>query len=496
MNTAARKRILISLVPIVVLMGLLALNVSIFGTEALSGASQVALLVSTAVCCILARAFFGTKWNEFEKAIGSSIGGIAHIILLLLLIGALSGTWTMSGIVPTMIYYGVKAISPKLFLVSATVICALVSLMTGSSWTTIATIGVALLGIGRVQGFSDAVTAGAIISGAYFGDKMSPLSDTTAMASSMSGVPIFQHIRFLMTTTVPTLTITLVVFLVIGLLHIPAGEGDLEGFRTALAGRFNISLWLLLIPVVTIIMIYKKIPAIVVLACSAAIAGVTCVFAQPSVMQEIAVPLTGDEGGTKGLLVGLIRTVYDSVSVSTGNAEVDNLVSSKGMSGMLNTIYLIICAMFFGGCMQASGMIRHIASGIIPLTKRRTPLVATTAATGVALNAIVSDQYLSIILTSNIFKGIYEKEGHEGKLLGRAIEDSSTVTSVLVPWNTCGMTQSTILGIPTLTYLPYCFFNLISPFMTVAMTAIGTGLKKKHTPPTEETTKQIGHDDN
>ena len=459
-------------------MGLLALNVSIFGTDALSGASQVALLFSTAVCCILSRAFFGKGWSEFEKAIGSSIGGIAHIILLLLLIGALSGTWTMSGVVPTMIYYGVNAISPKLFLVSATLICALVSLMTGSSWTTIATIGMALLGIGRIQGFSDAVTAGAIISGAYFGDKMSPMSDTTVMASSMSGVPIFRHIRFLMTTTVPTLLITLTIFLVIGLNHTPSGEADLESFRSAIAGKFNISAWLLLIPLATVLMIYRKIPAIVVLAFSAAIAGVTCLFAQPSVMQEIALPLTGGEEGTKGLFVGLIRTIYDTVGLSTGNPDVDSLVSSKGMSGMLNTIYLIVCAMFFGGCMQASGMIRHIASGIIPLTRRRVPLVATTAATGVALNAVVSDQYLSIILTSNIFRGIYEKEGHDPKLLGRTIEDSSTVTSVLVPWNTCGMTQATILGIPTLTYLPFCFFNLLCPVMTVIMTIIGTGLGK------------------
>jgi len=335
-------------------MGLLAVNVSIFGTDALSGASQVALLVSTAVCCLLAKAFFGTKWEEFEKAIGSSIGGIAHIILLLLLIGALSGTWTMSGVVPTMVYYGVKAISPKLFLVCATLICALVSLMTGSSWTTIATIGIALLGIGRVQGFSDAITAGAIISGAYFGDKMSPMSDTTVMASSMSGVPIFTHIRFLMTTTVPTLLITLTVFLVIGLSGTPAGAGDLEGFREAISGKFNISLWLLLIPIATIFMIYKKIPAIVVLAASVAIAGITCLFAQPAVMQEIASPLTGGEGGGKGLFVGLIRTIYDSVGVTTGDPEVDNLVTSKGMSGMLNTVYLIVCAMFFGGCMQAS----------------------------------------------------------------------------------------------------------------------------------------------
>ena len=495
MNPKARSRILISLVPIVVLMGLLALNVSIFGTDALSGASQVALLVSTAVCCLLAKVFFGTRWSEFEQAIGTSIGGIAHIILLLLLIGALSGTWTMSGVVPTMIYYGVKAISPKLFLVCATLICALVSLMTGSSWTTIATIGIALLGIGRVQGFSDAVTAGAIISGAYFGDKMSPMSDTTVMASSMSGVPIFTHIRFLMTTTVPTLLITLTIFLVIGLSSTPAGEGDLEGFQAALSGKFNISLWLLLIPVATIIMIYKKVPAIVVLAASVAIAGITCLFAQPSVMQEIASPLTGGEEGGKGLLVGLIRTTYDSVSVSTGNPEVDNLVTSKGMSGMLNTVYLIVCAMFFGGCMQASGMIRHLASGILPLTKRRTSLVATTAATGIALNTIVSDQYLSIILTSNIFKGIYEKEGYENKLLGRTIEDSSTVTSVLVPWNTCGMTQATILGVPTLTYLPYCFFNLLCPIMTVTMTAIGTGLKK--TPRnSDKQNKTNGHDNN
>ena len=396
-------RVGISLIPILILVALLALNISIFGSDAILGASQVALLFSAGVAIWLAMWLFKVPWQDFEEAIKSNIGDVTTAIVILFLIGAISGTWTMSGIVPTFIYYGVKIISPKVFLLTACVICALVSVMIGSSWTTIATIGVALLGIGKALGFSDGMIAGAIISGAYFGDKISPLSDTTVLASSMSKVPMFEHIRYLMYTTVPSIVITLVIFTILGFSH--------SGSDSSLINEYT------------------------------------------SVLDS--------------------KSIYNSVSIETGNPEVNQLVASKGMLGMLNTVYLIICAMCFGAAMKASGMLHHLASMILPLTKRRTSLVTSTVVTGTTLNGIVSDQYLAIILTSSLFKDVYEKEGYENRLLSRAVEDSATVTSPLYPWSSCGMTQATILSVPTLAYLPYCFFNLISPLMSITVAVIG-----------------------
>ena len=466
-------RVGISLIPILILVTLLALNISIFGSDAILGASQVALLFSAGVAIWLAMWLFKVPWQDFEEAIKSNIGDVTTAIVILFLIGAISGTWTMSGIVPTFIYYGVKIISPKVFLLTACVICALVSVMIGSSWTTIATIGVALLGIGKALGFSDGMIAGAIISGAYFGDKISPLSDTTVLASSMSKVPMFEHIRYLMYTTVPSIVITLIIFTILGFSHSGSNASLVNEYTSVLDSKFNITPWLLIVPALTAVMIARRMPALIVLALSTVMAAIAAVIFQPDIIREIGTRVAGEGSNAKILFTGTIESIYNSVSVETGNPEVNELVASKGMLGMLNTVYLIICAMCFGAAMKASGMLHHLASMILPLTKRRTSLVTSTVVTGTALNGIVSDQYLAIILTSSLFKDVYEKEGYENRLLSRAVEDSATVTSPLYPWSSCGMTQATILSVPTLAYLPYCFFNLLSPLMSITVAVIG-----------------------
>lgn len=472
-------RVGISLIPILILVTLLALNISIFGSDAIIGASQVALLFSAGVAIWLAMWLFKVPWQDFEETIKSNIGDVTTAIVILFLIGAISGTWTVSGIVPTFIYYGVKIISPKVFLLTACIICALVSVTIGSSWTTIATIGVALLGIGKALGFSDGMIAGAIISGAYFGDKISPLSDTTVLASSMSKVPMFDHIRYLMYTTVPSIVITLVIFTILGFSHSGSDSSLINEYTSVLDSKFNITPWLLIVPALTAVMIARRMPALIVLALSTATAAIAAVIFQPDIIREIGASIAGDGSNAKILFTGTIESIYNSVSIETGNPEVNQLVASKGMLGMLNTVYLIICAMCFGAALKASGMLRHLASMILPLTKRRTSLVTSTVVTGTALNGIVSDQYLAIILTSSLFKDVYEKEGYENRLLSRSVEDSATVTSPLYPWSSCGMTQATILSVPTLAYLPYCFFNLISPLMSITVAAIGYKILKK-----------------
>ena len=472
-------RVGISLIPILILVTLLALNISIFGSDAILGASQVALLFSAGVAIWLAMWLFKVPWQDFEETIKSNIGDVTTAIVILFLIGAISGTWTVSGIVPTFIYYGVKIISPKVFLLTACIICALVSVTIGSSWTTIATIGVALLGIGKALGFSDGMIAGAIISGAYFGDKISPLSDTTVLASSMSKVPMFDHIRYLMYTTVPSIVITLVIFTILGFSHSGSDSSLINEYTSVLDSKFNITPWLLIVPALTAVMIARRMPALIVLALSTATAAIAAVIFQPDIIREIGASIAGDGSNAKILFTGTIESIYNSVSIETGNPEVNQLVASKGMLGMLNTVYLIICAMCFGAALKASGMLRHLASMILPLTKRRTSLVTSTVVTGTALNGIVSDQYLAIILTSSLFKDVYEKEGYENRLLSRSVEDSATVTSPLYPWSSCGMTQATILSVPTLAYLPYCFFNLVSPLMSITVAAIGYKILKK-----------------
>ncbi|UBD73484.1 Na+/H+ antiporter NhaC [Parabacteroides goldsteinii] len=466
---------LLSLVPILVLVTLLFVTIHTFGSDALSGGSQVVLLTATAVCCLIAMGYSKVRWKAIELAMVNNISGVATALIILLIIGALSGSWMISGVVPTLIYYGMQIIHPSFFLASTCIICAIVSVMTGSSWTTIATIGIALLGIGQAQGFEDGWIAGAIISGAYFGDKISPLSDTTVLASSVTDTPLFKHIKYMMITTVPSMIITLTIFTVAGFAHEATATDQIAMYSASLKETFHISLWLLIVPVITGILIAKRIPSIITLFISATLAGIFALFFQPHLLQEISgLPVQDMQSQFKGL----IMTFYGSTQVQTGNPDLNDLVSTRGMSGMMNTIWLIICAMCFGGAMTASGMLGSITSVFIRFMKRTVGLVASTVASGLFLNICTADQYISIILTGNMFKDIYQKKGYESRLLSRTTEDSVTVTSVLIPWNTCGMTQATILGVATFTYLPYCFFNLISPLMSITVAAIGFKIKR------------------
>lgn len=467
----------LSLIPLMVLVVLLFFTIRTFGSDALGGASQIVLLTSTAVCVFLSMVFGGTKWKTIEQSICNNILGVSVAVLILLLIGALAGSWMISGVVPTLIYYGMRIIHPDFYLVSCCVICAIVSLMTGSSWTTIATIGIALIGIGEAQGFSPGWSAGAIISGAYFGDKMSPLSDTTVLASSVTETPLFTHIRYMMYTTVPTMLITLVIFTIAGFNHTNSGGEQVTLFSTVLTERFNISLWLLIIPVITGILIAKKVPTLITLFISAALGGIVSLFSQPHLLREISgLAEPGLAAGFKGMFMSL----YGSTQVDMGNETLNSLVATRGMGGMMDTVWLILCAMCFGGAMTAGGMIESLTSQLKRFMKKRTGMVASTVVSGIFLNICTADQFISIILTGNMFKDVYKNNGYESRLLSRTTEDSVTVTSVLVPWNTCGMTQATVLGVSTMTYLPYCFFNLISPLMSILIAATGYKIKQFH----------------
>ena len=467
---------LVAMIPVVVLIGLLVIVITLFGSDSLSGASQIALLLGLAVCVLISMTFYHIPWKTFEQQMTRTIGDVAVTLLILLTVGMLAGSWMVSGVVPTLIYYGVQILSPRFFLVSACVICALVSLLSGSSWTTIATIGVALLGIGQALGISEAWTAGAIISGAYFGDKMSPLSDTTILASSSVRVDIFEHIRYMVLTTTPSILITLIIFLVAGLGHGNEGALHVEQYTEGLASTFHISLWTLLVPILTGVLIARKVPSLVVLFVSSIMAGLTAIILQPHVLCQIA----GDSSLSTpaAIFKGMAITYYGSTAVQTGYDALNELVSTGGMAGMLNTIWLILCAMCFGSAMVASGMLGSITNVIIKWVRTRLSLVTTTVGTGIFLNLTTGDQFISIVLTADIFRDVYDKEGYEPRLLSRTTEDAATVTSVLVPWNTCGMTQATVLGVPTLTYLPYCFFNLLSPLTTIVVAAIGWKIKR------------------
>ena len=453
---------------------MLVATISTFGSDALNGGSQISLLVTTAVCIFIGMAFYRIPWKDYELAITNNISGVATAIIILLIIGALSGSWMISGIVPTLIYYGMQIIHPDFFLTSTCIICVLISVMTGSSWTTIATIGIALLGIGKSQGFHEGWIAGAIISGSYFGDKISPLSETTILASSITETPLFRHIRYMLITTIPSLVITLILFTIMGFTHNAHTMEHMTEVAISLENKFNITPWLLIVPVVTGILIARKVPSIITLTISKFLACIAAIIFQPNLLNEIA--------GEENLFKGVMITCYGSTNLETGNAALTELVATRGMAGMTNTIWLILCSMCFGGAMTASGMLGSITSVFVRFMKNRFSLVSSTVCSGLFMNLATADQYISIILTGSMFGNIYRKQGYESRLLSRTTEDSVTVTSVLIPWNSCGMTQATILNVPTLTYLPYCFFNILSPIMSIIVAAIGYKIIKHPTP--------------
>ena len=465
---------IVSFVPIIAMVAMLYVAVSSFGSDALSGPSQVVLLVASALTVAIGMAVYKIEWARFENAIVDNIKGIASATIILLIIGALSGAWMLSGVVPMLIDYGMAVINPRFFLATACIICILVSVMTGSSWTTIATIGIALMGIGQAQGYSDGWIAGAIISGAYFGDKISPLSDTTVLAASVSHTPLFDHIRYMLYTTIPSIVITLIIFVVAGITGDVAESSQIDRISAVLNARFNITPWLLIVPIVTGVLIARRVPTLITLFASTVMAVIAAVVAQPDILASLG-------HGDRPVFEGAMKMLTTETSISSGNALVDDLISTRGMAGMLNTVWLILCAMCFGGTMTASGMLRSITAMFARMMKSTFSLVSSTVCSGLFLNLTTADQYISIILTGNMFRNIYEREGYESRLLSRTTEDSVTVTSVLVPWNSCGMTQSTVLGVPTLTYLPYCFFNYLSPIMSMIVAAFSYKIYRKAT---------------
>jgi len=386
-------------------------------------------------------------------------------ILILLLIGSLAGTWLLSGIVPAMIYYGLQILNPTIFLVAACVVSAIVSLATGSSWSTVATIGIALLGIGRALGLPDGLIGGAIISGAYFGDKMSPLSDTTNLAPAMAGTDLFTHIRYLAWTTIPTILITLIIFLVIGLNRSqPEGLEDIAPVLNAIDQAFNITPWLFLVPVIVITMIIRKVPALPALLTGTLLGGLFALIFQPQIIEQVS---GMSDKFHVAAYIAVMKSMYTDISVTTNNVTVNNLLETGGMRGMMNTVWLIICAMIFGGVMETGGLLHRITESVIKLAHNTGSLVAATSGTCIFFNLTASDQYLSIVVPGRMFADTYRERGLKPEVLSRTLEGSGTVTSVLVPWNTCGATQATVLGIPTLVFLPFCFFNIISPFMDI-----------------------------
>jgi Na+:H+ antiporter, NhaC family len=467
-HTRKEPTVILALLPIVFLIGLLAMNIKIFGTDGLSGSNQLVLVLSSAFAAAIAVYSLKIRWEYLLDGMVKSISSAMSSILILMLIGALAGTWLLSGIVPAMIYYGLQVLSPGIFLLAACFVCGVVSIATGSSWTTVATVGVALLGIGKALGFGEGVIAGAIISGAYFGDKMSPLSDTTNLAPAMAGTDLFTHIRHMAKTTVPSMTITLIIFGVMGLYA--DGDGSVNQVKeisAVILEQFNITGWLFIVPLVVLVLILKKVAAVPALLIGALLGGVFAVIFQPEVVKMIA-SVPGESFSFAYLsFKGVMMAMYGEISIVTSNDVVNELLATRGMAGMMNTIWLIVCAMAFGGIMEESGMLRVLAEAVIRKVHSVGSLIASTAATCVFFNVTTSDQYLAILVPGRMYANVYKKRGLKPENLSRTLEDSATVTSVLVPWNTCGATQATVLGVATLTFAPYCFFNIISPFMTV-----------------------------
>ena len=424
-------KVLDALVPLLFLIVLLIISIQVFGTDGLSGSSQIVLILSATVAGLIAVFRLGFSWETLQDGVVKSISSAMSSILILFLIGALAGTWLLSGIVPAMIYYGLMVLSPTIFLFAACFISGIVSTATGSSWTTVATVGVALLGIGKALGFEEGIIAGAIISGAYFGDKMSPLSDTTNLAPAMAGTDLFTHIRHMAKTTIPTMVITLVLFFVIGLNYQTDGNvEDVKTISSIIASNFTLTPWLFLVPGVVIFMIIKKVPALPALLVGALLGGVFALIFQPQIIARIV----GEEGSFAYLgFKGVMMAMYGKISIVTDNALVNELLVTKGMAGMLNTIWLIVCAMVFGGIMEESGMLKVLAEAVIRKVHRVGSLIATTAATCVFFNITTSDQYLAILVPGRMFADVYKKRGLKPENLSRTLEDSATVTKSVLP---------------------------------------------------------------
>jgi Na+:H+ antiporter, NhaC family len=464
-----------ALIPIVALVGMLFYNVFFaYGDDALSGSNQFILLMGAAVAAIVG---FRNKvsYAQMMEEVAENVKSTTGALLILLMVGALAGTWLISGIIPSMIYYGLQMLNPTIFLAASVIICAIISIATGSSWTTSATVGIALVGIGNTLGISAGMTAGAVLSGAYFGDKMSPLSDTTNLAPTMAGGDLFTHIKYMAITTVPTILVTLVAFIIIGLTLDTTGVPDISDKLTAIDAAFNISPWLFLVPCVVIFMIVRKTQPLLALLVGTLLGGVVAIIAQPDIVAKVA---GADSLRFNSAYKGVMNAMTVNSSVETSSKELNDLFTAKGMSGMLGTIWLIICAMVFGGVMDAIGALSRISKALLSLASSVFGLFASTVASCLALNVTASDQYLAIVVPGKMFKKAYEDKGLAPENLSRTLEDSGTVTSVLIPWNTCGAYQSGVLGVGVSEYFFFAIFNWLSPIMTLIFAAFNIKIKQ------------------
>ncbi|MEE2771433.1 MAG: Na+/H+ antiporter NhaC [Bacteroidota bacterium] len=462
-----------ALIPVFALIGMLAFNVYVFGDDALSGSNQFILLMGGAVAAIVGY-FNKIKFDDMINEVANNIHSTAGAILILLMVGALAGTWLISGIIPTMIYYGLQILNPTIFLAATVVICSIISVATGSSWTTSATVGIALIGIANALDISLGMTAGAILSGAYFGDKMSPLSDTTNLAPAMAGTDLFTHIKYMAITTVPTITITILAFVIIGLNIDTEGTTDTSSILNAIDASFNISPWLFIVPIIVIFLIVKKTSPLVALLVGTLLGAIAALILQPEIVQSIS----GSEelnfiSGYKGIM----NAITVDTAIETDSEALNDLFASSGMAGMLGTIWLILCAMVFGGIMEAIGALSRISTALLNLFHTTFGLFASTVFSCLALNVTASDQYLAIVVPGKMFAKAYKDKGLAPENLSRSLEDSGTVTSVLIPWNTCGAYHSGVLGVPTLSYAGYAFFNYLSPFMTLLFAALNIKIR-------------------
>jgi NhaC family Na+:H+ antiporter len=463
-----------ALLPLLILIALLAINVLIYGDDALSGSNQFILLVGGAVAAVVGFAH-KIRYTEMLEKVADNLKSVTGAILILLFVGALAGTWLIGGIIPAMIYYGLQILHPTIFLPACVVICALISLATGSSWTTSATVGIALIGIGKALGVPVGMVAGAVLSGAYFGDKLSPLSDTTNLAPAMAGADLFTHIRYMTLTTVPSIIVTLVVFIVLGFGFSTSSTPDSQYLLQAIDKVFTIHGALFIVPAVVIYLIVKKTPPLVALFIGTLLGAVSALIFQQDLVQLLS-------GETTLSAVGAYRVVIDAITVSTeiqtAVPTLTDLFQSGGMEGMLGTIWLIICAMVFGGVMDAIGALAVISKALLAWANTTFTLFASTVASCLAINISASDQYLSIVVPGKMFEKAYKDRGLAPENLSRTLEDSGTVTSVLIPWNTCGAYQSGVLGVDVSQYFFFAIFNWISPFMTLLFAAMHIKIKR------------------
>ncbi|WP_297707130.1 Na+/H+ antiporter NhaC [uncultured Eudoraea sp.] len=462
-----------ALIPVFALVGMLAYNVYVFGDDAIGGSNQFILLMGGAVAAIVG--FFNkATYKQMLAEVAENIKSTTGALLILLMVGALAGTWMISGIIPAMIYYGLQILNPTIFLGASLIICAIISIATGSSWTTSATVGIALIGIGDALGIHMGMTAGAALSGAYFGDKMSPLSDTTNLAPAMAGGELFSHIKYMTITTIPTISITLLIFIIIGFNLETTGIADTKSILNSIDAAFTINGWLFLVPLAVIFMIVKKAPPLVALLIGTLLGGVFALWFQP----DIVAGITGAkelnfESGYKGIL----NAITIKTSIATDNPALNDLFTAKGMSGMLGTIWLIVCAMVFGGIMDGIGALSRITKSLLGMAKTTFGLFASTVGSCLALNVTASDQYLAIVVPGKMFAKAYEDRGLAPENLSRTLEDSGTVTSVLIPWNTCGAYHSGVLGVSVADYFFFAIFNWLSPITTLFFAALGIKIK-------------------